>query len=128
MKNNLLLFGLLVSLTCSGQNPIKTAQIQGAWEFKTSSSDTEECLAPDPFPLKEFHFLDSRFKMISFNDTVMGDFEIIDKKLRMFNSVKNGTPQSKDQELIIKSIDKGILILELPFECGLLYLSYQKKE
>ena len=117
---------MLISHLSWGQEAQANKDLIGNWELHTVANASEDCPAPSPFPIKELHFQGDKFTLLGLEEKVIGNYEYTDHVLRMYNAVKNGKPQAKEQQLSIKSISKEEMVFELPVDCGVHSITFKK--
>ncbi len=117
---------MFISQLSWGQESQRDTVLNGNWEYYTHSSEPADCEAPSPFPIKELHFQGDQFTLVGLEEKVTGDYEYADNVLRMYNAVKNGKPQAKDNSLTIKSINKEEMVFEFLMDCGTQYITLKK--
>ena len=127
-KSILIVFIMLISHLSWGQDSQNDTILNGNWEYFSVSSETSDCVAPSPFPIKEFQFQEDKFIIVGYQENITGDYKFQENVIKMYNVFKDGKPQAqpKENKLTIKSINADQLIFELPVECGVLYVTLKR--
>ena len=117
---------IAISQLSWGQEAQDQKNLIGNWELHTVANASEDCTAPSPFPIKELHFQGGHFTLVGVTEKVTGDYEYTAHVLRMYNAVRSGKLQAKEEKLSIKSINQQELVIELPMDCGVHSITYKK--
>lgn len=125
-KSLLVIFIMLISHLSWGQEAQANKDLIGNWELHIVANASEDCPAPIPFPIKELHFQGDKFTLVGLEEKVIGNYEYTDHVLRMYNAVKNGKPQAKEEQLSIKSISNEEMVFEHPVDCGVHSITFKK--
>jgi hypothetical protein len=131
MKTALIIISFLIGTAVYGQNELdsfKITDIYGNWKFHKYRVDDENCDGVTLDPINLISFGDYNSYSIKTDSTILtGTYRLIEKQIELFDTEKNGIPQDGKQNLIIYSIDKTELIFEIPIECGMILILFNKK-
>ena len=117
---------MLISHLSWGQDAQVNKDLIGNWELHTVANASDGCPAPSPFPIKELHFQGDKFTLVGLEEKVTGNYEYVDNVLRMFNAVRNGKAQSRENKLSVISLNKEQMLIEFPIDCGMLTMTFNK--
>ena len=131
MKTALIIISFLIGTAVYGQNDLdsfKIADIYGNWEFNKYRVDDENCDGVTLDPINLISFGNDNSYSIKTDSTILtGTYRLLENQIELFATEKNGIPQDGKQNLVIYSIDKTELIFELPMECGMMLIMFDKK-
>ena len=129
IKEILIIVTILLSTATYSQveiDSIYRAEIIGNWEFSEYNIAEKVCdgVTFDPINIISFS-KDNTYSIKQDSIILRGKYKLTDKQIKLFETDKNGVSQTGEQNLNIYSIIKNKLTIELPMECGMMYITFK---